>query len=186
MPNVAAAAAETHGAEPIGVAALRFRPSHGGVQICEQFGVVLAVDLRHQLLGIADLGHIAEAEIVIGCYREGAEMAKSSRHVLDEFMDAKNFHANENDRRALHAGGPRVIDRHLAAGHGDLGVAGFEPLGIGVNDIGTHWPGGEGVARGRCRRTRHESAPRQRRHNFGKPDDIRRQLMLIYRLLLPK
>ena len=76
-------------------------------------------------------------------------------------MDAKNFHADKNDRRMLHVGWPRVIDRHVATGDGDLGVAGFEALAIGVDDLGAHRPGGERVARGRRRGTRHESAPRQ-------------------------
>src|SRR5215472_16809143 len=33
MPNIAAAAAEAHDAEPVGVAALRFGPGDGGIQI---------------------------------------------------------------------------------------------------------------------------------------------------------
>jgi hypothetical protein len=52
-----------------------------------------------------------------------------------------------------------------------------------MNDFGAHRPGGERVAGGRCRRTRHESTPRQGRHDLGKTDNIRRQLMLIHQPL---
>jgi len=148
MPDVATAAAEAHDAEPVRIAALRFGPGHGGVQICEQFGVALTVDFRHQLLGFGDFGHVAEAEVIIGRDREGAEMPEPPRHVLDEFVDAENFHADKNDRRVLHARRPRKIDRHVAARDFNLGVAGFEPLGIGVDDVGAYRPGGERIARG--------------------------------------
>jgi hypothetical protein len=57
-------------------------------------------------------------------------------------MQAKNFHADKNDRRALHTGGPRVIDRHVASGYRHFGIS-VEALGVGVDDIGAYWPGGE-------------------------------------------
>ena len=104
MPNITAAAAEAHDAEPVGVAALRFGPGDGGIQISEQLGVALAVHLRHQLLDVGDLSHVAETEIIIRRDREGAEMTEPPCHVLDEFMDAKNFDADKNDRRMFHAG----------------------------------------------------------------------------------
>jgi len=45
MPDIAAAAAETNDAEPVAVAALRFRPGDRGIEIGEQFGVGLALTL---------------------------------------------------------------------------------------------------------------------------------------------
>ena len=95
-------------------------------------------------------------------------MAKPPGHVPDELVQAKNFHADENDRRMLYGRGSRVIDRHVASDDFDLGVTDLQSLGIGVDDIRADRPGGKRVAcGGRCR-TRHESAPRQGRHDFGK------------------
>ena len=86
---------------------------------------VLAFTIGEQLRHVGDLGEIdAAAEIVIGRDRESAEMAEPAGHVLDVFVQAENLHADQDHRRILHAGRARVIDRHVAAGHLDLGVAG--------------------------------------------------------------
>jgi hypothetical protein len=58
-------------------------------------------------------------------------MTEPPCYVLDEFVKADNLHAYENDRRVLRAGRPRKIDRHVAIRHSDLGVAGFDALGVG-------------------------------------------------------
>ena len=164
VPDIAAAAAETHDAKPIAVATLRFRPGDGGVEIGEELGVRLGVDLRQQLLHVADFGEVTHPEIIIGGDGECAEMAQPARDVLDEFVKTKNLHQNENDRRVLHAGGPREVNRHIAV---DLGVPGIKAVAVGMDGIGAHRSGGERIARGRRGRTRHKSASRQRRHDFG-------------------
>src|SRR5262249_11139030 len=115
MPDIAAAAAETNDAEPVAVAALRFRPGDRGIEIGEQFGVGLAVDLGHQVLRVADLGNIAQSEIIVRRDRKRAGMATAPRHVADPVVDSENFLADENDRRTLHTRWPCVIDWHVAA-----------------------------------------------------------------------
>src|SRR5206468_12679842 len=64
FPHRATAAAETHDAEPAGVAALLLRPGHGRVEIGKQLGVRLGVHQRHELGHLGDLGEIAFAEII--------------------------------------------------------------------------------------------------------------------------
>ena len=167
MPDVAAAAAKTHDAQPAAVAALRFRPGDIGVEIGEELGVRLGVDLRQQLLHVADFGEVTHPEIIIRRHRECAEMAEPARDVLDEFVQTKNLHRNENDWRMLHTGRPRVVNRHVAAGNFDDGVAGSKAGAVGMDGIGAHRSGGERIACGRGGRTRHKSASRQRRHDFG-------------------
>ena len=143
--------------------------------------VGLGIDDREQLLHVVDLGEIdAAAEIIIGRHRESAEMAKAADDVFDIFVQAENLHADENDRRILHAGRTGVIDRHVAARDLDRGVAGVETGRIGLDDVGAHRAGGERVTRGGGGRARHESAPRQRRHDFGQSDDVGRQALLVH------
>src|SRR5690348_14667975 len=103
MPDIAAAAAETNDAEAVTVAALRLGPSDGGIKIGEQFGVALAVDLRQYFLNVADLGYIAEPEIIVGRNRKRAGMAETPNHVADPFVDAENLLTHKNDRRTGHA-----------------------------------------------------------------------------------
>jgi hypothetical protein len=138
-----------------------------GVEIGEELGVSLAVDLRQQLLHVADFSEVTHPEIIIRRHCECAEMAQPARDVLDEFVQTENLHQNENDRRVLHAGGPREVNRHIAARNFDLGVAGINAVAVGMDGIGAHRSGGERIARGRGGRTRHKSESRQRRHDFG-------------------
>jgi len=107
-------------------------------------------------------------------------MAKAPRHVADPFVDSENFLADENDRRTLPTRWPCVIDRHVAARDFHRRLTGVEALGIGANDVGADRARGERIAGGGRGGTRHEATPRQRRHDFGKSDDIGRQLMLIH------
>ena len=60
-------------------------------------------------------------------------------------------------------GGAGVVDRHLAVGDLDLGVADSQAVGVGLDGVGAHWPCGERIAGGgRGRSGEEEAAPRQR------------------------
>jgi hypothetical protein len=84
-------------------------------------------------LHVADFSEVTHSEIIIRRNRECAEMAQPARDVLDEFVEAKNLHQNENDRRVLHAGRPREVNRHIAAGNFDLGVPGIKSVAVGMD-----------------------------------------------------
>jgi hypothetical protein len=113
--------------------------------------VGLGIDDRHELRHLGDLGEIdALAEIVIGCDRERAELGKPPRHILDVFVQPENLHRHQDDRRVGRVGGAGEVDRHLAVGHLDLGVADREPAGIGLDGVGTHRSRRERVAGGSC------------------------------------
>ena len=184
VPHVAAAAAEADDAEPVGVAALRLGPGHGGVEIGEQLGVGLGVNDREQLWQVVDLGQVDAvgfgAEIIIRRDRKGAEMADAAGDVFDPLVQAEDFHADQNDRRVHHVGRAREIDRHVAAGDRDGGHAGVDALGVGLDGVSAHRAGGERIPGGGRRRVRHEAASRQRRHHLGQPDEVGRQLWHVH------
>ena len=95
LPHGASAAAETDDAELAGVAALRLRPHDGGVEICEQLGVWLGVDDRHQLGNLGDLGEIlALAEVIVGGDGEGARLGEATRDILNVFVQSKDLHSH--------------------------------------------------------------------------------------------
>jgi hypothetical protein len=135
-----------------------------------RFGVGLGVHDRKQLLHVVDLGQVDAvgfgAEIVIRCDREGTEMAEPAGNVFHPFVQAEDFHTDEDDGRVRNVGRSGGIDRHIAALDRNGGHAGVEAFGISLDDVGAHRTGGERIARGSSRRTRHKAAPRQWRHDL--------------------
>jgi hypothetical protein len=78
-------------------------------------------------------------------------------------VQPKNLHRHQDDGRVLHVRRPSVVDRHLAIRDLDLGFAGGEPGGVGVDRVGADRSGGKRVAGGgRGRGRQEEAAPRQR------------------------
>jgi hypothetical protein len=177
-PHGASATAEADDAQLAGVAALALGPGGRRVEVGDQLGIRLGVDDRHQLGSVGDLGQVgALAEIVVRRHREGAELGQAARDVPDVFMQAEHLHGDQNNGCILRIGRLGEIDRHLAIRHLDLGLAGGEAAGVRGNHLGAHRPGSERIARGRCRRRRHEATPGQRRR-FGQSNDIGRELAL--------
>jgi hypothetical protein len=133
---------------------------------------VLGIHDRQELRDIGDPGEVdALAEIIVGGDREDAELGEAPRHVLDVFVQAENLHRHQHDRRIGVALRSRVVAGHLAVGDLDLGVAGIEPIGVGLDDIGAHGTGGERVAGRHSGGRRHETAARERR-GLCQSDDI--------------
>jgi hypothetical protein len=74
-PHRAAAPAKADNAEPIRIASLGLGPIGRRVEIGKKLMIGLAVDERHQLRRLGDLGEVAEPEIIIGRDCESAELA---------------------------------------------------------------------------------------------------------------
>jgi hypothetical protein len=77
-------------------------------------------------------------------------------------VQSENLHRHHDHGRILHVGGASVVNRHLAVGDLDLGVADSQAVGIGLDGIGANRPCGERIAGGgRGRSGEEEPAARQ-------------------------
>ena len=130
-PYDAPAPAEARDRELLRIAAVVRRPSGRGIEIRHHLRIGDPGDDGTDLLDVRELRDVALARVEIGRDRHVARLGEAARDVLDVLVHAEDFLHHEDDRKALPAGGPRMVGRHLPVLHGNSRFARLEPLRVG-------------------------------------------------------
>ena len=96
-------------------------------------------------------------------HRVVALLGEAPRAVLDPLVDAPDLGEHEDDRVVAARCRPRLVDGHVVVADLDLGVAGHEPVGVRLDDLGEDGVGGQRVAGERRAADLEHLAPRQTR-----------------------
>src|SRR5262249_29276448 len=86
-----------------------------------------------------------KAEIIVWGDSEGAELAEPPRHILDEFVQAKHLHCDEDSWRLLRGVWFRIIGRHFAILHFYLCSIGGKAFRIGLDCRGANGARGQRI-----------------------------------------